>query len=58
MVRLDDAIWGGGLTEAQVVSTFGSVVGASRVLDFVGGNMITFVDHADLAGLADDLRLF
>ncbi|HSW14811.1 MAG TPA: calcium-binding protein [Solimonas sp.] len=54
-LRLDDAIWGGGLTPAEVVSTFGSVVSGSCVLDFGGGNTITVVGFSNLAALSNDL---
>lgn len=56
-IHLDRAIWGGGLTEAQVVATFATVTGEGVVLDFGGGNSITIAGLTDLSDLADDLVL-
>ncbi len=58
LIRLDDAIFGGGLTAAQVVSTYGSIVGGACVLDFGGGNAITFDGFGNLSDLTDDFILF
>ena len=45
-LMLDDALWGGGLTAAQVIAGHAAAAASALVLDFGGGNMIT------LAGLA------
>lgn len=42
---LDDALWSGTLTEAQVVDQFGTVSGEDFVLTFDGGEAITFEDR-------------
>lgn len=55
-LSLDDAIWGGGLTIAQVLSTYGHVEGADTVLDF-GTVQIRLAGYANLAGLQDDIVL-
>ena len=40
-LRLDDALWGGGLTVAQVLANFATQNGPDRVvLDFGGGNVL------------------
>ncbi|GEM_PF-2076055 len=56
-MRLDDAIWGGGLTAAQVVSTYASVVGSDVVIDFGGGNTITLEGVNTLVGLEADILI-
>jgi Ca2+-binding RTX toxin-like protein len=48
---LDDALWGGGLSVAQVIAAYASTVGADLVFDF-GGGMITLAGLG-AAGLAD-----
>ncbi len=57
-LELDDALWGGGLTAAQVVSTFGSTVGADFVLDFGGGNTVTFIGLGGVTGLESQIDIF
>ena len=46
-LRLDDALWGGGLSVAQVLSRFGDDSGADFVLDF--GNETVTLDGIDTA---------
>jgi Ca2+-binding RTX toxin-like protein len=59
VLELDDALWGGGLTIAEVVATYASVVGADLVLDFGSGNAITLQGIGSLgtASLIDDIVL-
>ena len=54
-LRLDAALWGGGLSEAQVASLFGADAGADFVLDFGDGDVLALVDRAggDVSGLID-----
>ncbi len=54
---LDDALWGGGLSAAQVVSNFATVVGGDVVLDFGGGNTITLTGFGNSADLVDDISI-
>ncbi|NKX45778.1 S8 family serine peptidase [Roseicyclus persicicus] len=54
-IHLDDAMWGGGLTVAQVISAFGSVVGGNTVLDFGGGNTLTINGLTNTSLLLDDI---
>ena len=56
-IRLDQDIWGGGLTAAEVVGTFGSIVGADALLDFGGGDSILVRNVSSLALLENDLML-
>ncbi len=57
-LRIDDAIYGGGLTAAQVVSTYASVVGGEVVFDFGSGDTITLEGVNSLAGLDADVLIF
>ena len=57
-LMFDDAIWGGGKTVAQVISTFAHVVGGTVVFDFGGINKITIVGINNLTLLQNDLTLF
>ncbi len=57
-LELDDALWGGGLTAAQVVSTFGATVGGDFVLDFGGGNTVTLVGLGGVTGLESQIDIF
>lgn len=52
---LDDAIWGGGKTIAQVLSSYGAVVGGSVVLTFNATTTLTLTGFSNLASLSDDL---
>ena len=54
-LRIDDAIWGGGLTRAQVIATYGSNVAGGVLLDFGGGNSILIDNLADKGLLQNDL---
>ena len=55
---LDDALWAGSLTEAQVVSNFASDTGPDVLFDFGGGNTILLQGVASVTGLSGDLDLF
>lgn len=58
-VRLDDALWGGGvLTGAQIVSTYGGVVAGNAVLDFGGGDVLSFIGLATPTALENDITVF
>lgn len=56
-LRLDHTLWlaSGDLTAAQVLSTFGAVVGANYVLTFVGTEQITLLNFTALT--AGDLQI-
>jgi len=56
-LRLDDALWGGGLPASQVLATYASVVGNDVVFDFGGGNTITLQGFGPTgtAALVDDM---
>jgi Ca2+-binding RTX toxin-like protein len=56
-LMLDHALWGGGLTRAEVVQTFGSVTSAGVVLDFGNGDRVTLVGIMSLEGLEYSLGL-
>lgn len=57
-LRLNDAIWGGGLSVEQVLSSFGSVVAGSAVLRFNAAMVITLHGVTDLGTLLDDITIF
>lgn len=54
-LSLNDVLWGGGLTRAQVVNQFASVVSGDVVFDFGGGNIIILDGVSSISGLYDDL---
>jgi subtilisin-like proprotein convertase family protein len=56
-LHLDDAIWGGGMTIAQVLSNFGKVVAGSVVLEFAPSMTITLQGFANLTALRDDITI-
>lgn len=56
-LQLDDAIWGGGKTIAQVVSTYGSVVSGAAVLAFDPTLSITIAGVSNLTSLWDDITI-
>ncbi|WP_165390183.1 calcium-binding protein [Thalassococcus sp. S3] len=57
-LRLDDALWAGTLSAAQVVSRFATDTGADVRFDFGGGNTILLTGVAEIAGLENDLVFF
>ena len=56
-LHLDDAIWGGGLSVAQVLSNFGTVVAGSVVLEFAPALVITLQGFGNLTALRDDITI-
>ena len=50
----DETLWGGGLTEAQVVGAFASVVGSDVVFDF-GASSVTLLGLTTTTGLESDI---
>lgn len=53
---LDQAIWGGGLSEAEVVDSFGSVIDDTRVvLEFSADSQLVLLGFTDIDGLADTI---
>lgn len=57
ILRLDQGLWGGGLTADEVVARFATVVGGDVVLDFGLGTTVRLAHLASTADLADDLQL-
>lgn len=55
-IRLDDNLWGGGLTVAQMLSFYGSVSSGSVVLNF-GADVFTVVGLGDVNALVDDILI-
>lgn len=56
-LRVDDALWTGNLSKAQVLA-LASVVNGDTVFDFGGGNTLTLEDYTDIAGLNPLLSIF
>lgn len=56
-LQLDDALWGGGRTEAQVVAEFGSAQGGDYILDFGPDARITLTGQAGLTGLEGAIEI-
>lgn len=59
-LRLNDGLWGshGTLSAAQVISSFGAVVGGDVVLSFDGGEIITLTGLSTITGLDLALDIF
>nr|MDJ0825020.1 calcium-binding protein [Rhodobacter sp.] len=52
---LDAALWIGAKTAAEILAEFGGTQGSDYVLDFGGGNSLTFNGGIDTAQLEDDI---
>jgi len=57
-LRLDDAIWGGGLTASEVISRFATVEAGDTVLSFGAAMSITLKGLANPQSLLDDIAIF
>ncbi len=55
-IQIDDALWGGGLTAAQVVAKFGTQVGPNVELQFASGELLK-VHDAQLGWFASVIDL-
>lgn len=58
MLRLDNALWAGVLSNAQIVQRFAHVTAAGVVFDFGSGDMLTLQGVHTLDGLASHINLF
>ncbi len=56
-LHLATALWGGGLTAQQVVSTYAFASGGNTVFDFGGGNVLTVAGIGDPNLLVNDILL-
>ncbi len=56
-LHLSRALWGGGLSAAQVISTYATSNGTHTTFDFGGGNELVLRDIATPGDLTDDLIL-
>ncbi|NEY89707.1 S8 family serine peptidase [Tabrizicola oligotrophica] len=56
-LRLDDALWGGGMTATEVVAGFGAVISGSVVLSFSAAMVLTLNGVSDLNALVDDITI-
>jgi Ca2+-binding RTX toxin-like protein len=52
VIRLDDALWAGDLTEAEVIAEFGTVVDGNILLTFANGELLQIDGIANLARLS------
>ena len=57
-LKLDDALWGGGKTAAQVVAEFATVSGSNVLFDFGGGQKLTVIGVTDLSVFNNDILIF
>ncbi len=57
-LKLDDAIWGGGKSVAQVVAQYATVVGSDTVFDFGGGNKVTVSGISNTSVFLNDIIIF
>ena len=57
-LALDDALWGGGLTVAQVISLYGTTSGTGTVFDFGGGQIFTVLGATDATALESLIDIF
>jgi Ca2+-binding RTX toxin-like protein len=55
-LHLDDALWAGNLTKAQVLA-FASVVSGDTIFDFGNGNTLELSNYTDIAGLESVLTI-
>jgi len=56
-LTLDEDLWGGGLSEQEVVDTFGRVVDGDFVLEFQTGDTVVLRGFDIVGGLAGDIDL-
>ncbi len=56
-IQLDQSLWGGGLTVAEVLNTFATVIGTDTVFDFGGGDTLVIEGMATVNVIADDILL-
>lgn len=56
-LELDDALWGGGLSKAQVIDLFADDNSGTVIFDFDDGNTITLTGVKSTAGLEADLLI-
>ncbi|WP_068112971.1 calcium-binding protein [Tropicimonas marinistellae] len=53
-ILLEEALWGGGLTAAEVLDTYGTQTGSTVLLDF-GEDVFVFKNISDINDLEDDI---
>lgn len=56
-LKLDDAIWGGGLSKAQVIADYASVVNGNTVFNFGDGNKVTILGVTDTSIFQNDIAI-
>ena len=54
---IDQEIWGGGLSEAEIINTFGAIVGTDAVFNFGSGSKIILEGVIDFGVIVDDIFL-
>ncbi len=57
LVQLEQALWGGGLTAAEVITNFGSNSGGNAILNFGGGDILQ-IDNITTSALENDIVFF
>ncbi len=57
-INIDETLWGGGKTIAQVLADYGTIVNGNAVLNFGGGDKLLILGVTDLNILLDDITLY
>jgi len=57
-IQIQDGLWGGGLTVAQMLANFGSIVGGDAHLDFGGADSLIILGVNNLNSLQNDIIFF
>ncbi|MDJ0824729.1 MAG: calcium-binding protein, partial [Rhodobacter sp.] len=58
LLKLDDALWAGAKTAAEILAEFGGTQGSDYVLGFGGGNSLTFNGGVDPEVLENLISFF
>ncbi len=56
-LKLDDVLWGGGKTAAQVVDQYATVSGGNTIFDFGNGDVITIIGITDKSIFDNDIDI-
>jgi subtilisin family serine protease len=56
-LKLDDVLWGGGKTAAQVVDQYATVSGGNTIFDFGNGDVITIIGITDKSIFDNDIGI-
>jgi len=57
-INIDETLWGGGKTVAQILVDYGKIANGNALLNFGGGDRVLILGVADLDTLLDDITFF